>query len=472
MTDTLYGFRIVGATSEPRRLVDAGAAFAGYAACDDRAEVQREGYLSAFWYGGDFRHHLADTGSTAGYSGPCWSPWLWFDLDNPEDLGHAQADAGALVDFLVERFAVDPGDLLIFFSGSKGFHIGLPTCLWAPSPSVDFHRIARKFAERLSGLASVTIDVGVYDKVRAFRAPNSRHTKTSLHKRRLTFDELLGPLNAILELAAKPAPFDVPAPTGSNGTAAADWQAATTVVEEEAEAKVARRAAGTGSPTLNRSTLSFIREGAATGDRHRLLFSAAANLGEFDCPPALAEALLAEPALDSGLAPRDVRRQIECGLAAAGTPAHQDRPEVPPAARNGSIVKRATEVAMGDAGSSEGQSCQQVTRATEPAPVAGLQAALAKLWQSSPAAKTDQGEALPLPALDGGSSTAMLPPLPPALTPLPSRAVGRAMLDTPCRCGSTEGVDIAVSPHQTRRDCGKCGRFIAWAKWETGGPTE
>ena len=30
-------------------------------------------------------------------------------------------------------------------------------------------------------LAAVTIDAGIYDRVRAFRAPNSRHPKTGLH---------------------------------------------------------------------------------------------------------------------------------------------------------------------------------------------------------------------------------------------------------------------------------------------------
>ncbi len=43
MTTCPYGFRIVGATWEARRLVDATAALAGYAACDERADVTREG---------------------------------------------------------------------------------------------------------------------------------------------------------------------------------------------------------------------------------------------------------------------------------------------------------------------------------------------------------------------------------------------------------------------------------------------
>ena len=74
--------------------------------------------------------------------------------------------------------------------------------------------------------------------------------RRGLHKRRLTFDELTGPLDAILELAKTPAPFDVPTLTKTSDQAAADWQAAVALVESEGEAKAARRAAGNGSPTL------------------------------------------------------------------------------------------------------------------------------------------------------------------------------------------------------------------------------
>ncbi len=267
MTCCPYGFRIVGGTWEARRLVDASAALAGYAACDERAEVHREAYLSAFQFGEDFRRLLLETGSTAGFSGLCWSPWLWWDLDSDE-LQYACKDAGALALFLVERYAVEPEYLLIFFSGSKGFHIGLPTAFWSPAPSDVFHRVARRFAENVAELASVTIDTGVYDKVRAFRAPNSRHSKAGLHKRRLTLDQLTGSsLERIVELAAEPAPFDLPAPIGTSDQAVVDWQAAVTLVDQESEAKAARRATCNGTPTLTRSTLAFIREGAeeATG---------------------------------------------------------------------------------------------------------------------------------------------------------------------------------------------------------------
>ena len=128
-SDCRFGFRIVGGCFENRRLVDAAAALSAHAAADPRCEPDKECYLSAFRFGESFRRHLEDNqGSTAGYSGPCWSPWFWFDLDN-EELQYAHKDAAALAVFLVERYAVEPGELLIFFSGSKGFHVGLPTAL-------------------------------------------------------------------------------------------------------------------------------------------------------------------------------------------------------------------------------------------------------------------------------------------------------------------------------------------------------
>ena len=478
MTATPYGFRIVGGTWEARRLVDAAAAFRAYAACDPRAECAKEAYLSAFQFGEDFRQLLADTGSTAGFTGPCWSPWIWFDID-AEDLHYAHQDAAALAAFLVEQYDVDPGHLLAFFSGSKGFHVGLPTGLWLPEPSVDFHRTARRFAEHAAELAAVTIDTGVYDRVRAFRAPNSRHPKTGLHKAAITLDELTGlSLDAILDRARTPEPFHLPERTGTSAQAAIDWRSVADRVARENEAGASRRAAGRSTPTLNRATLDFIREGTGVGDRHRLLFSAAANLAEFGCPPGLAVALLEESALDTGLAPKDVRRQIECGLAAVSSPAvlaptQRGVPESTQTALDGSTVKEPPEAAASDSGGFNWQAGQQVTGATESTPSADLQAALVRLWGSTPAPMADTGDAVPqTPALAGRISPPVLPPDPPPLVPLPPGAVGSGSLDTPCRCGSTEFVDVALSEGRSRRDCRKCGRFLGWGRWyDQGGPT-
>ena len=319
-----YGFRVLGPATEARRLIEWAAAFRAYAACDPRAECQREAFLSAFVFAPDFAAHLRTTGSTAGYTGPSWAPFVWWDLDR-DQLGAALDVARRLAVALADVFRVPDDDVLLFLSGNKGFHVGLPTALWHPEPGPLFHRTARRFAEHVAELAGVAIDAGVYDRVRLFRAPNSRHPKTGLHKRRLAVNELMHlSADAICGLAEHPEPFDVPRPSGTSAAAADAWRTAAEHVRREAEAKAARTATGTGGGRLNRLTMATIRnaEPLTVGERHPRLFSAAANLAELGCPAPLAHELLTEPGLDSGLPPSEVRRQIECGLAhaAGGAP--------------------------------------------------------------------------------------------------------------------------------------------------------
>ena len=318
---TPLGFRILGSTHNERRLVDWNRAFAAHCAADARAGVNREAYLSAFTFGEDFSHHLRATLSTKGYAGPCGASWLWFDLDRDEASGGieaALADARTLCVQLANRFGVMDDELLCFYSGSKGFHVGLPTGGFMPEPGAMFHRIARRFAEQVARTVGVLIDTGVYDKVRSFRAPNSKHPRTGRHKRRFTVDELLHlSADRIISLSAEPQPFDVPSGKHCAVDLPAAWNQASEQVRSEAEAEAERRAAvmsGDAAARVNRATLEFIRDGAPTGDRHRLLFSAAANLAECGAPIQLCRELLTEMALDSGLPPADIDRQIRCGV--------------------------------------------------------------------------------------------------------------------------------------------------------------
>ena len=324
-----FGFRVLGDALETRRLADAAVAFSAHAADDPKAETHRECYLSAFQFGDDFKAYLKLHDTTKGFDGLCWARWLWFDIDRASDLQAALVDARKLAAFIVERYGLDGDELLAFFSGSKGFHLGLPLSLCGTLlPSADFNRVCRRLAEGLADLAGVAIDVAVYDKVRLFRAPNSTHPKTGLRKRWLTFDELLGlKVERVIEFAREPLAFDVPEDPAPNEQARLDWQEAVDDLKRKAVAmneRRARNAAGTNSGRLNRATFYFIRDGALSGDRHRALFAAAANLAEFGCPALLAHELLTEAALDCGLSPSEVRRVIDCGLAHRGKAASHE----------------------------------------------------------------------------------------------------------------------------------------------------
>jgi len=318
------GFRVIGGRDQERRLIDWNTAFLAHLHNDDRADNRQECYLSGFQFSDDFRDYLKTHGSTKGFKGPTWSSWLWFDIDREDDIDTAMIDARRLVVFLCARWHIDAGGLLIFFSGSKGFHIGLPSALWNAEPAATFHAYAKHFATSLAALAEVEIDTGVYDRVRLFRAPNSRHQKTGRHKRRLTADEFFGLTSAeMLTLAQTPDASELPPPLPTMQQAVDDW--ADAVLNSNNNNNVSSSNAqrqhvevdglpGYDDIGLNALTRVFIAEGALIGDRHRQVYSAARNLAEFQCPRPLAYALLMQPARDSGLCPSDARRQIDCGL--------------------------------------------------------------------------------------------------------------------------------------------------------------
>jgi hypothetical protein len=321
-----HGFRIVGPCTGDRRRVHAPTAFAAYCHCDPKAGVEREAYLSAFQFGDDFAEHLGRTGSPAGFAGSTWAPFVWCDVDRDEAAGgvaRALDDTRRLVDTLDERFGVPRGVLLPFVSGGKGMHLGIPTALWAPSASADFHAVARHFVEAVAAAACVAVDAGVFDRVRAFRAPNSRHPRTGLHKRFVPVEILDAvTVKGLLDMARTPEPFDVPS---TNGVESADflvaaWDAAGQAIAEKAAAAEQRRveiANGDRAIGVNRKTRAFLNGEVEVGERHPRLYSAAANLTEVGCPPSAVRALLTEPALDLGLPPKDVERAIENGIARA-----------------------------------------------------------------------------------------------------------------------------------------------------------
>lgn len=312
-----FGFRVVGNVFETRRLTTQAAAFGAALSLDCRSELEREQYVSNFSFADDFKEHLQATGSTAGFAGPCWSRWLAFDIDRENDLEAATRDARKLAAFVADRWRLEGDDLLLFFSGSKGFHVLAPlAAAGSPPPSIDFADTSRRLAEHLAGAVGVEIDKSIYDRQRLFRSPNSRHPKTGLRKRPLLFDELLAVKpSAIRERAVEPLAVELPPPPRPTDQAVSDWRRA---AEESSSRRALRSKTNGGGEAatvgrLNRATLALIRDGAPPGERHARLFSAAANLAELGSPLRLALELLTEPALDCGLSPADARRTITNG---------------------------------------------------------------------------------------------------------------------------------------------------------------
>jgi hypothetical protein len=328
-----HSFRIRGKIFNTRKRVEAAAAFDAYRTCAPVAHIDEESYLGVFQFREEFAVHLAETGSPGGFAGCTWSAYVWWDVDRDEHTGgvaSAIEDTRLLIDTLETRYGVSPDLLLPFLSGGKGCHLGLPTQLWRPAGGASFHLTTRQFAENVAAEAGVAIDTGIYDRVRAFRSPNSRHPKTGLHKRFIPAQQFgVLSLEDALALAANPALFELPdlSGVGVSPRLVTAWETAALQVEKkQAVFDERRRELATHASTvqINRLTVDLIRgEKVDVGDRHRTIYSAARNLAEAGASRHLVMQLLREASLDTGLPPKEVDRQIECGIAAAasGSPA-------------------------------------------------------------------------------------------------------------------------------------------------------
>ena len=308
------GAFVCGPPHSPRALVRHGGLLVAYA--DGLIDDPREAYLSHFAFGPDLEdHHAASRGSVAGFAGPCWCRWLVLDIDRP-DPAVALADARRLVVFVHQRYPDLEGDVPVYFSGNKGYHVLLELA-HLPPPSAGFHHTAKALAEAVAAGAGVGIDPSVYDLAHIIRLPNTRHPKTGLHKRRLDSDALFRlDAEGIREHARYPAGDGIPTARQVPEELALDWGEAERHAGRTAEVWAERRAERGEVPDLRapKFFLDLLRFGVGEGERHATLFRAAAWLTEQGAPPPLVLALLTEPGRDVGLTPKDVERQIGCGI--------------------------------------------------------------------------------------------------------------------------------------------------------------
>lgn len=313
-----YGFRAFGREDE-RRLTDWNKAFRAHVEADPRAATDGECYLSQFQFADEFRTHLELTGSTKRYNGPTWAGFVGFDIDRKDNLELALTDARRLAASLEMQLGIDVDSILPFFSGSKGFHILIPTWLFNPEPSGDFHKAVRAFCCLLAAKSGIDIDTGVYAQVNLFRAPNSRHRETGLFKIPLTPADLFEvKLEVIQRMASEPREGWIPREGDQSAAAVEVWKQATHEVAETSAATAERKSNGR-KTKLNPTTRAFLRGELPTeGDRARLLFSAAADMAEFESMDSLIHAVLVEAGLNCGLSASEVSRQISCGINRGG----------------------------------------------------------------------------------------------------------------------------------------------------------
>ncbi len=311
-----FGFRVTGSTRAPRRLGDWRLAFRAYSECADSLNLMEEAYLSAFSFGKEFESYFLQSRGTSGYAGPTFGSYIWFDFDDETTPEKALRDARRVANWVVNESHCEK--VVVYFSGLKGFHVGVPTTALSASPRTDFHACARRFAQMVATESGAleTMDDKIYDRVRLFRAPNSRHPASGLHKLRLDTDMLDMSITDIRAQAEKPRPvsLDLGAPVAP--VLSELWKESIFYLEKREHLDVAHHCHSerTTEAKMNPSSIQFLRFGCSEGERAVRLWQCAANLTECGAPRRLVEQILSPVALDTGLPRWEVERQIAEGI--------------------------------------------------------------------------------------------------------------------------------------------------------------
>lgn len=160
-----------------------------------------ETYSTYFRYDDEMAVHFNKTGSVGGYNGKAWADWLPIDIDSA-DLEEAQMFLQHLVSNMND-YEIDSNSCRFYFSGSKGFHVMIPSAYFEAEPSDDINKRFRKIALKLA--SGISIDTAIYDKTRIFRLPNTINSKSGLHKIELyPFEAMSLSIPDILQRATTP----------------------------------------------------------------------------------------------------------------------------------------------------------------------------------------------------------------------------------------------------------------------------
>ncbi len=361
-SDFMYGFVMVGGKTADRECVYAKDAYNRYCRKDPRLQDQlhRETFLSSFTFDNEFKDYLKKNNSVQGYDGPSFSDFLWFDIDSGDDLAEAQRQTKELINTLM-WYGYDRESIVIYFSGSKGFCVGITTASFGGKPSLKYHEMLKHVALGVVKQCKVlydtdiTIDTSIYRKVQPLRAPNTRHFKSYLYKVKLSVGELFSwSIPEIMTFAKNNFEFDAYPKREMKLQMCSLWDKAEKAMQDELIPEEPNEAldltpndvktndvgsispptnknvdllkqSTTASPQklntkdhkdINESTRCFILNSARPGEKRlEQIFKASANLAEIGCSAGSVYAILRRPAEATGKPLSDVRSQLKKGIA-------------------------------------------------------------------------------------------------------------------------------------------------------------
>ena len=153
-----------------------------------KSATDKECYRSVYRHPEAFLEYAKRKNRVAGWDGPCYADYVWIDIDEKDDLAKAHETCKYLLGRLQELYNIDLNTLRLFFSGSKGFHVGIDARIFNITPSIDVPQICKHLVGQICN--DLHVDMAVYDRVRVFRLQNTINAKSGLYKIALSLDEI------------------------------------------------------------------------------------------------------------------------------------------------------------------------------------------------------------------------------------------------------------------------------------------
>lgn len=133
---------------------------------------------------------------------PHYAPVIWFDIDNDSSLTDAKKQTVSLIDYMEGQFGLQNDNIAVFFSGSKGFHVAIPSTFIDMEPSSKVHTYVKNFCTLVGKSADINMDDTIYTANHIIRLSNTKNEKSGLYKIPLTCEELRTyQVNQIKEIA-------------------------------------------------------------------------------------------------------------------------------------------------------------------------------------------------------------------------------------------------------------------------------
>lgn len=150
-----------------------------------------ECYTSFFIHTEELLNYVKINKKINGYEGACKIGYLWIDVDS-EDLNNSINSTALILNNLYDKFGLDKYSVVIFFSGAKGFHIGINSVMFGADNIYDV-KIPKIAAMMVKDICRIDFEDGKYQDIgfvdyrlyhhtRYFRYKNSINYKTGSYK--------------------------------------------------------------------------------------------------------------------------------------------------------------------------------------------------------------------------------------------------------------------------------------------------